>query len=315
MARNQVQFQKGMSEPEFQRLYGTEEQCIDALTAWRWPEGFVCPRCSHDHGYVLHKRKLYQCARCRAQTSLTAETIFHATKLPVSTWFRAMYHLTQSKNGVSALELSRRLGVNYDTAWKLKHKLMQVMRERDDERCQLQGRVELDDAYLGGARPGKTGRGASGKAPFIAAVQTDAHGRPLKMSLRAVEGFTWAEVVRFAQKTLSPGALVYSDGLACFSGVAVAGCEHHVHISGSGRQAAQNPTFRWVNTVLANVKNAMTGTYRHISLKHAPRYLAEFQYRFNRRFDLAQMLTRLAYVSLRTPPMPYRLLKLAESHG
>jgi hypothetical protein len=175
--------------------------------------------------------------------------------------------------------------------------------------------VALDDAYLGGSQPAKPRRGAAAQAPFIAAVQTNFEGHPQRMSLRVVDGFTWAEVVRFAQKTLSPGAVVYSDGLACFSGVAVAGCEHHVLISGPGRQGAQNPTFRWVNTVLANVKNAMTGTYRHISLKHAPRYLAEFQYRFNRRFNLARMLARLAYVSVRTPPMPYRLLKLAESHG
>jgi len=315
MARNSVQFQKGMSEPEFQRLYGSEELCVAALTAWRWPNGFVCVRCGHDQGYLMSKRKLYQCANCRTQTSLTAETIFHSPKLPLTTWFRAMYHLTQSKNGISALELSRRLGVKYDTAWKLKHKLMQVMKERDDEHCTLQGRVEMDDAYLGGSRPGKTGRGADGKAPFIAAVQTDDEGRPVKMSLRVVEGFTWAEVVRFAQKSLTPNTIVHSDGLGCFTGVTVAGCEHEVTISGSGRKAAQNPTFRWVNTVLANVKNAMVGTYRPIALKHAPRYLAEFQYRFNRRFALERMVSRLAYVAVRTPPMPYRLLKLAESHG
>ena len=226
---------------------------------------------------MLQNRKLYQCTQCRTQTSLTAETIFHSTKLPLRTWFRALYHLTQSKNGVSALELSRRLDVNYDTAWKLKHKLMQVMKEREDKCCRLQGRVEMDDAYLGGARPGKGGRGAAGKAPFLAAVQTDPDGRPLQMALRVVEGFTWAEVARFAQQSLSAHAAVYSDGLACFNGVLTAGCAHHVLITGSGRQAAQHPSFRWVNTVLANVKNAMTGTYRHIALKHAPRYLAEFQ--------------------------------------
>lgn len=313
MARNSVQFQKSMSEPQFQQLYGTEEQCEEALRQWRWPDGFVCPRCQHDRAYDLSTRAQYECTKCHTQTSLTAGTIFQSTKLPLTLWFRTIYHLTQSKNGVSILELSRRLGVSYNTAWKLKHKLMQVMMERDDDRCQLGGRIEMDDAYLGGERSGTTGRGAEGKLPFIAAVETTDDGRPIKMILHPVDGFTWAEVVRFAQKNLHGSAHVYSDGLACFTGVIEAGCTHTPIVCGSGRQAAQNPTFRWVNTILGNVKNAMLGTYRHFSHKHAARYLAEFQYRFNRRFQLADMIARLAYVSLRTPAMPYRLLKLTEA--
>ncbi|MCB1741780.1 MAG: IS1595 family transposase, partial [Gammaproteobacteria bacterium] len=165
MARNQVQFQKGLSEPAFRELYGSEEQCVQALAKWRWPKGFVCPRCQHDRAYLITARALYQCAQCRTQTSLTADTIFHSTKLPLTTWFSALYHLTQAKNEVSAMELGRRLGVSYNTAWKLKHKLMQVMKEREEQRCQLSGRVEMDDAYLGGSRPGKGGRGAAGKMP------------------------------------------------------------------------------------------------------------------------------------------------------
>ncbi|MCB1738784.1 MAG: IS1595 family transposase, partial [Gammaproteobacteria bacterium] len=148
-------------------------------------------------------------------------------------------------------------------------------------------------------------RGAAGKMPFIAAVQTSEDGRPLKLALRAVEGFTCAEVVRFSQKTLQADSHVYSDGLGCFTGVRMAGCSHTVVIAGSRRRAAQHPTFRWVNTMLANIKNAMLGTYRQISLKHSPRYLAEFQYRFNRRFKLEDMLPRLAYACVRTLPMPY----------
>ena len=82
--------------------------------------------------------------------------------------------------------------------------------------------------------------------------------------------------------------------------------------TGSGARAARTPAFRWVNTALGNIKAAITGTYRSIASKHVPRYLAEFEYRFNRRYDLAAMLPRLATAALQTPPMPYRLLKLAE---
>ena len=111
----------------------------------------------------------------------------------------------------------------------------------------------------------------------------------------------------------APGSCtVVSDGLHCFTGVGNAGCVHQPIVTASGRKAALNPAFKWVNTTLSNIKSAITGTYRTIRDKHVPRYLAEFEYRFNRRYDLAAMMPRLGYVAVRTPPMPYRLLKLAE---
>src|SRR6202023_3358875 len=118
MARNKVQFQKGLSEAQFAVLYGTEDQCREAVMRWRWPSGFVCPVCAGQHHSFVKTRALYQCTACRRQTSVIAGTIFAATKVPLCTWFRAMYHLTQSKGGISSIELGRRLGVTQTTAWK-----------------------------------------------------------------------------------------------------------------------------------------------------------------------------------------------------
>ena len=131
MARNRVQFQKGLSEARFDELYGSEDRCREAVFRGRWPRGFVCPGCGGQKHCVIKTRALYQCTSCRRQTSLIAGTIFASTKVPLRSWFCAMYHLTQSKGGISSLELGRRLGVTQTTAWKLKHKLMQVMMERD----------------------------------------------------------------------------------------------------------------------------------------------------------------------------------------
>jgi transposase-like protein len=315
MARNRVQFQKGLSEAEFERLYGTEVQCREAVARWRWPDGFACPACGGGRHSVIQTRALYQCSGCRKQTSLIAGTIFASTKVPLRTWFRAMYHLTQSKGGMSSIELGRRLGVTQTTAWKIKHKLMQVMLEREMGKP-LTGRVEMDDAYLGGARSGgKRGRGAAGKTAFLAAVETTPEGKPVRLKLRRVKGFRKKEVETAAKVILAPGANVVTDGLACFSGVTAAGCTHHPAVTGSGRKAAQWIAFKWVNTTLGNIKSAITGTYRAIRPKHVPRYLASFAYRFNRRYDLTTILTRLGYVAVRTPPMPYRLLKLAEDYA
>ena len=315
MARNKVQFQKGLSETQFALLYGTETQCREAVMRWRWPSGFICPMCGGKQHSVVRTRALYQCTACRRQTSLIAGTIFAATKVALTIWFRAMYHLTQSKGGISSIELGRRLGVTQTTSWKIKHKLMQVMMERDATK-RLTGRIEIDDAYLGGERSGgKRGRGSPGKMPFVAAVETTPQGKPIRLKLRRVKGFRRAEIATLATRNFDPVSTVVSDGLRCFTGVGIAGCVHQPIITGSGRRAALNPAFKWVNTTLGNIKSAITGTYRAVRDKHVPRYLAEFEYRFNRRYDLAAMMPRLGDAAVRTPPMPYRLLKMAEDHA
>ncbi len=129
------------------RDYGTQRQCEQVLEAARWPHGFRCPKCgeARHSRFERDDRRHWQCSRCRYQTTVTSGTIFDATKLPLTTWFLAMHLLTQSKNTVSALELKRHLGVSYPTAWMLKHKLMQVMVDRD-QGVVLTGRIEIDDA-------------------------------------------------------------------------------------------------------------------------------------------------------------------------
>jgi hypothetical protein len=114
----------------------------------------------------------FQCSACRYQCSLVSGTVFESSKLALPKWFLAMHLITQAKNSVSALELMRHLGVSYPTAWLVKHKLMEVMQLREQDR-RLTGRVQIDDAYLGGELSGgKRGRGSPNKVEFIAAVQT-----------------------------------------------------------------------------------------------------------------------------------------------
>jgi transposase-like protein len=313
MPQNSVQFQKGLSLPKFLESYGTEQQCHDAVFEMRWPDGFVCPDCGNTTYCELETRQLYQCHKCHHQTSLSAGTIFENTKLALTTWYLAIYLLTQHKSGVSALQLSRDLGIGYKAAWMIKHKLMQVMLEHQQGE-RLSGRVEIDDAYLGGEHAGIVGRGSPNKVPIIAAVQTTEDKQPVATQLRRVNGFRKTALAHYARTSLQPGCTVWSDGLACFKAIAEAGCTHIPLVTGGGRSSAKHPAFKWVNTMLGNVKNAITGTYHAISKKHAPRYLAEFEYRFNRRYNLPAMIERLAFVAIRTPPMPYRLLTMAESY-
>jgi ribosomal protein L37AE/L43A len=314
MAMNRVQFQPGLSMPDFLERFGSDDKCEAAVVSSRWPEGFVCPVCglSENSSFRREGRLYFQCSACRHQCSAISGSIFEATKLPLTRWFLAMHLLTQSKNNVAALELMRHLGVCYKTAWLMKHKLMEVMRVREDSRV-LDGRVEIDDAYLGGELPGgKAGRGSENKVPFLAAVQTTPDGQP-QYACFALLPFTTEAVAAWAAKSLATSATVVSDGLSCFHAVKLIGAEHERTVTGGGAVSAKLPQFKAINTLLGNLKTSLAGTYHSFDFaKYAHRYLAETQYRFNRRFNLATILLRLVRAASITTPRPAQAIRLAE---
>jgi hypothetical protein len=314
MAMNRLQFQRGLSMPEFQRLYGKLEQCEEAVRAWRWPDGFQCPKCTAKHRTEFRRGgQLYlQCARCQYQCSLIAGTVFASTKLPLTTWFLGMHLLTKAKTNLSALELSRDLDISYRSAWLLKHKAMETMRLREQPR-QLSGRIEIDDAYLGGQRSGgKPGRGSENKVPFVAAVQTTESGLAIHACL-SLRPFTNESILEFAASSLALPLTIVSDGLSCFAAMAAQRAVHDRTVTGGGKAAVALPQFRAVNTLLGNLKTALTGTYHSIDFrKYGQRYLAEFQYRFNRRFHLGAILRRLAIAAVRSKPCPLHAIRAAE---
>ena len=314
MAQNRVQYQRGLSMPEFFGGYGSPEQCEALVRSWRWPNGFTCPRCAGtSHSEFRRKQRLYfQCSACRYQCSLVSGTIFESSKLPLPTWFLGMHLMTQAKNNVSALELKRHLGVSYPTAWMVKHKIMEVMRLREESR-QLTGRVEIDDAYLGGEHHGgKPGRGSPNKVSFVAAVQTTESGRPVFVCY-SKRAFTKESIQTFADHTLLAPATLVSDGLACFAAVQGTGIHHERHVTGGGPNSVKKPEFWAVNTLLGNLKTSLSGTYHAFGFeKYSHRYLAQVQYLFNRRFDLRSILKRLVRSACATHPRTLYQLRAAE---
>ena len=312
MATNRVQFQPGLSLPSFLKQYGTEAACERALLHARWPNGFVCPRCEAT-AYSRFQRAgewLWQCSACRHQTSLRSGTLFEHSRLPLMLWFLALYVLTHTKTNVSGLELSRHLGVHARTAWRLKHKVMQAMTERETAR-HLTGFVQIDDAYLGGERNGgKPGRGSENKRPFVIAVETNADGRPGCAVIEPVPGFTKVALSDWAQRRLHPQAEVFSDGLGAFRAVVPLDHAHTVIDAGGGRKATEADGARWVNIVLSNLKRALDGTYHAFKFfKYAHRYLAEAAWRFNRRFRLVALVPRLLVAVARCQPWSERKLR------
>jgi hypothetical protein len=256
----------------------------------------------------------FQCCACRYQCSLISGTIFESTKLALTSWFLAMQMFAQSKNGVSALELMRQLGVSYPTAWLVKQKLMEVMFQREQTR-QLSGRIEMDDAYLGGeVHGGKSGRGSPNKVPFVCAVQTTEAGRAHLMCL-SLRPFTNDSLKEFAAKSLVAPATVVSDGLGCFTVVADRGLVHERHVTGGGAASAGRLEFRAVNTALANLKTSLAGTFHAFDFaKYGHRYLGLVQYLFNRRYKLAEIVPRLLRAACISSAQPLWRIRAAEVH-
>ena len=313
MPMNRVQFQSGMSLMEFMDRFGTEEACEAELERQRWPEGWRCPGCAGTHYSNFRRGRLlyFQCCDCRHQCSLLSGTVFASSKLGLRVWFAAGHLLSQAKNNVSALELKRHLGVCYRTAWLVKHKLMEAMRVREAGRT-LGGTVQIDEAFLGGESSGKASLGRKGKVPLLAAVSATPSGKPEHVCL-SQQPATAEDVVVFSLNTLEPGAHVVTDGAPSFNYVVWSGASHESIVTGGGKQGCEIPALKAINIVLGNFKTGIAGTYHAFKFrKYANRYLAEYQYRFNRRFHLELLMQAIVRAAAHCKPSTERSLRMAE---
>lgn len=311
MPENKIQFQPGMSLSTFIAQFGTEAQCEAALERARWPTGFLCPHCGgREHStFLAEGRKYWQCSGCRTQTTLRSGTLFHASKLPLTRWFQAIYLVTQNKNTISALSLRRHIGVSYRAAWRIKHKLLEAMAECESRRL-LCGVVLADDATVGGVKAGKPGRSSENKAQFMAAVELDENGNPQHVRFDTIADVKGSTLARWATTALHASAHLVTDGLASFN-AAGARVANYGAIIVSPRQSSELEVFRWVNTFISNLKTAIHGTYHHFDFKkYLARYLAEAQYRINRRFELHTLVGRLIHSCARTQPCSEAWLRL-----
>lgn len=208
---------------EWQKRFGTEYACAQALYKVRWPNGFQCPACGGMKAYKIASRHLYQCAQCRHQVSITADTLFHATKIPLVKWFWAIYLMASDKGGLSALRAAKHLGVSWISARTMLRKIRQAMAHRDSI-YRLANLIELDDTVVGGKRSGKRGRGAEGKRPVLVAVETREKGAGF-VAMQAVNSVCTDSVGLFLARHLRAGQTVKTDALPALNVVA----KQHTH--------------------------------------------------------------------------------------
>ena len=295
-----------MTPRQLRRRFRTERDCLRYLITRKWPEGFRCPRCDHDHAYLIASRRKYQCKRCNHQTTLTAHTIFHKTRKPLRDWFWAIFLVATRTTGSSARQLQYDLGVSYPTAWSWCHKIRKAMEDRDT-RYALQGMVELDDTYIGGKRKsGKRGRGAHSKVPVLVAVESRPKGCG-HVALSKVASLTSPQTKSFLTDTVKMDTVIFSDSFSVYRSL----CQDlnlYPLTVGNGQRAVE--IFPDVHRVIARLKTWIRGTHTHVSSKHLDRYLAEFSYRFNRRFKHRRdtIFDRLVTACCTTQTVTYRQL-------
>ena len=285
MARNTIQFQKGLSLPEFHRQYGQEHQCWRVVFQLRYPCGFQCSSCRGNRYHKIKRGALVQCASCNQQYSLRAGTLMQHSKLPFKVWFLAMYLISQNKKSISALALARHCGISYNSAWLIKQKIMHAFLQAEQHNP-LAGVVHVDDGYLGGKRQGIRGRGAHGKTPFITALSL-VNGRPAQLKLSIVPSFTRSSIGKWAQTALSGPCTVYSDSLSGFAGLKSDEITHKA-VNISANPDAKDQLFQAINTIMGNLKRYLLGIHHAIRVDNLARYLAAFAWRFNHRYDLKQ---------------------------
>ena len=250
-----------------------------------------------------------QCTACGCQTSVTAGTIFQDIRTPLPVWFRAMWAVTSQKTGISALGLQRELGLrSYKTAWAWLHKLRRAMVRPGRDR--LTGRVEVDEAYIGGVHPGRGGRQTETKALVAVAVQVEARGRLGRLRLRRLLDASGESLTGFVQDAVEPGSLVHTDGWMGYEPLRRNGYRHRITFL-QGQAQSPSQLLPHVHRVVSLLKRWLLGTHHGaVTHEHLDYYLDEFTFRFNRRRSRSRgmLFFRLAQQAVAVDPAPYESL-------
>lgn len=271
---------RGLTDAEFERLYGREEQCPAAWVNARQDAGTPCPRCGNAKSYVYDRP--VGCTRCDMRWSITSGSVMADTKLSLTTWFRAMHLMSSTRQCISAVELGRRLGVSYPTAWYPHKRLRHAMTE-ESNRCQLGAPaeggwapiVEADDVYLGGER--NEGRGTAGKTRVIAAAERHSSARMGAVAMAVVGGFSNEAAATFRDAHIAPGALVHTDATLAFHVFGEGGRTHVATVTGGKRpERERGAPFFNVSTLISNLSTALKATYKLFSPGICPTISAPF---------------------------------------
>ena len=297
---------------EFQAWFGTDAGCLDYLEWLRWPGGFVCPRCENAGGWRVADGSL-KCGRCRAQTAVTAGTLFDRRRTPLTVWFAVCWQFATAKDGVSALSLQRTLQIgSYQTAWAMLHRLRSVLIRPGREL--LAGTVQVDETYIGGEEAGLAGGRAKGKKALVAvAVEVTEPKGYGRCRMQVIQDASGATLHEFVTGNVAPGATVVTDGWSGYLGIGKLGYRHVRRSQRAAKARGEDigKLLPGVHRVVSLAKRWLLSTHQGaVETGHLDGYLRVFCFRFNRRRSRSRGLVFLRVLQLAVghDPVRYRAL-------
>ncbi len=281
---------------QFQDRFPTEDSCLDHLFQVRYGTDFECPGCSRPAKFSrVEARRSYQCQWCAHQVYPTAGTPFDRTRTSLRDWFYVMFLFSTTRNGVAAKRVEREIGVTYKTDWRMCHEVRKYMAELDgNDPIGGEGEtVQIDETFIGGVlKTGKKGGGLRNKTVVMGMLETG--GDVMTMVIPDRKSGTLMPIIR---ANVKQGATIHTDEWLGYGGVGMMGYRHSA-VNHSKDQYVCRTTGATVNAIegfWAQLKRGINGTHIHVSSKHLPKYLGEFEYRWNMRQVPHLMLDRLLF--------------------
>jgi len=295
---------------DFQDRFGTERACWDYLVAARWNGNVTCPKCGQPPATFISTRHVWRCGKGH-EWSATVGTIMHRSHIPLRKWFWAAYFMTTQPTGVSAMTMSRQVGVHYETAYMMLQRLRAAT--VDPLRSQLQGKVELDETYISAGRPrktrGQTGRG-TGKPLVVAAVEARRGGR---VRLRRIDGANKRSLCGFAKAHIKQGSTILTDKWPSYKALPKYGFNHRaVKAETNAEKARLIPN---VHQVFSELQSWLVGTHHGVSSKHLQAYLNEYAFRRDARANPQAAFLTILKVGMRRRGPEYEGIYSAGDKG
>jgi transposase-like protein len=293
--------------PDMLENFNNDEKCRAYLEKLRWPSGPVCPKCQgKDIARVGGRTEMLRCKDCEQQFSVTVNTIFHDSHLPLTKWFLATYLICESKKGVSALQIQRVLGIGgYKTAWYLCHRIREAMTRGTAAEPKLSGIVEIDDAFIGGKKIG-FGQQAGRDNKTLIVGMTERGGR-LRMVI--VPAVNKEEIAKAVSHHVSPDVeIIISDEFGAYvPALAKKFGKKHRRINHSVSFSENGINTNSIENRFSLLKRGIIGSWHHVSVKHLQRYLEEVSFRFSRRAN-PYLFSETLLNLLTTDPLTFKAL-------
>lgn len=268
---------------QLNHMFPDDDTCLDWLRHYLYPEVISCEGCGKDAKYYrIKSRKVYGCEHCGHQISPTANTIFHKSRTPLTTWFYAIYLMAQTRGGISAKQIERETGVTYKTAWRMFRQIRSMLYEDHDP---MNGDVEIDESYFGGKkRGGKRGRGSENKTPVVGMVE-----RGGKLEVRAVENVKRTTIMPMVVDNIEKGSQIYTDEFVVYDTLPGMGYKHDTVPHAEKVYVVGNAHTNTIEGFWSLIKNGIRGVYHSVSSKYLQHYLDEYAFRYNHRDDVTPM--------------------------